>query len=115
MANRFQIPREVEARLRKKFKVCAYCGRRMKAKVSVTGDRRQAATIEHLNRFGPFYWSDGLQEEHLAIVCTQCNSSRGTKRLGEWFTSSYCLAKYINSRTVAPRIRKYLRTAAARH
>jgi hypothetical protein len=62
MANRFQIPREVEARLRKKFKVYAYCGRRMKAKVSVTGDRRQAATIEHLNRFGPFYWSDGLQE-----------------------------------------------------
>jgi hypothetical protein len=115
MANRFQIPREVEARLRKKFKVCAYCRRKMKTKVSVTGDRRKAATIEHLNWRSPFYWSDGLQEKHLVIVCTSCNSSRGKKRLADWFESPYCAAKRINAQTVAPQVRKYLRTAAARH
>jgi len=113
MANRFQIPRDVETRLRRSFKVCAYCGRRMKPRAGINGDRRATPTIEHLNRAGPFYWSDGLQEEHLVIVCAQCNSSRGTKRLADWFASPYCLAKRITARTVASQVREYLRTAVA--
>jgi hypothetical protein len=114
MANRFQIPQEVEIRLRQEFKVCAYCARRMKAQASISGDRRAMPTIEHLNRKGPFYWSEGLQEKHLVICCAQCNSSRGTKRLTDWFASPYCLAKHINAKGVAPRVRQYLRTAVAR-
>ena len=109
MANRFQIPQEVEIRLRQKFKVCAYCGRRMKAQASIKDDRRGMPTIEHLNRKEPFYWSNGLhglQEKHLVLCCAQCNSSRGTKRLTDWFASPYCLAKHINARSVAPRVRQ---------
>lgn len=86
----------------------------MKAHVGVIGNPKDKATIEHLNRKGPFYWLDDLKEKHLVIVCAQCNSSRGTKRLVDWFASPYCLAKRINARTVAPRVRHYLRTAVAR-
>ena len=107
MANRWQIPHEVEIRLRRTFKVCAYCGRNIKAYIGVTGCFRDKATIEHLNRNGPFYWSDRLQEKHLVVVCHQCNASRGKKRLSEWFKSSYCLNNKINARTVAARVRQY--------
>lgn len=82
--------------------------------VSGKGDRRAAPTIEHLNRYGPFYWSGGLKEKHFVIVCGRCNSSRGAKRLADWFASSYCLAHRINSKTVAKQVREYLRTPLAK-
>ena len=89
----------------------------MRAYIGVTGCQRDKATIEHLNRHGPFRWSDGqsgLQEKHLAIVCHQCNASRGRKRLHEWFKSSYCIDSKINERKVATRVMQYLRTTAAK-
>ena len=72
------------------------------------------ATIEHLNRCGPFRWSKGLKETELVIVCGRCNSSRGAKRLGDWFASPYCLTHRIDGRTVADRVKDNLRTAEAR-
>ena len=114
MANRFQIPPDVELRLRREFKTCAYCGRRFNARVGLRAASADKATIEHLNRHGPFYWSDGLKEEHLVIVCGRCNSSRGIKRLADWLASPYCLSRRIRMSTVADRVRQYLRTAAAR-
>lgn len=114
MANRFQIPTEIEARLRRTFKACAYFGRNMKVHSSVAGCRCGKATIEHLNRLGPFYWSQGLKEKHLVIACQQCNASRGTLKLREWFKSAYCIDKKINVRTVASRVKECRRTATAR-
>jgi hypothetical protein len=86
----------------------------MKAYVGMMGCPSDKATIEHLNRHPPFRWSRGLQEKHLIIVCARCNSSRGTKRLTDWFASSYCLKKRINSKTVAAKVRQYLRTPSAK-
>jgi hypothetical protein len=86
----------------------------MKTLHNGTGDRGAMPTTEHLNRYGPFYWSDGLQEKHLVIVCGRCNSSRGTKRIADWFASPYCLAKRITATTVAARVRQYLRAAIAK-
>src|SRR5262249_43554216 len=114
MANKFGIPQEVESRLRRKFKVCAYCRREMQEYAGVRGCPSDKATIEHLNRNGPFYWSKGLREEDLVICCGGCNSSRGTKRLADWFRSRYCRDKGIRSTTVAVKVRQYLDTAAAR-
>jgi len=68
-------------------------------------------TIEHLNCDGPFYWSDGLQPEDIVICCGSCNSSRGAKKLTEWFTTRYCIEKNINAKTVAAPVRTYLRRA----
>jgi hypothetical protein len=114
MANQWQIPHEVELHLRGKFKLCAYCGRKVRAYRGVKGCPKNKATIEHLNRHGPFYWSDGLKEKHLVIVCAQCNSSRGTKRLADWFESSYCRTRQIGMSTVRGRVREHLRTALAK-
>jgi hypothetical protein len=86
----------------------------MKTYGSVIGCPGDKATFEHLNRYGPFYWSQGLQEKHLVIVCGRCNSSRGRKRLTDWFNSPYCRAIQINSKTVAARVRQYLRTGLAK-
>src|SRR5262245_28618170 len=68
----------------------------------------------HLNRNGPIYWSQGLQEEELGICCAGCNASRGTKRLADWFLSPYCLHIGINETTVADEVKQYLQTKAAR-
>jgi len=114
MANKFGIPQEVESRLRRKFKVCAYCRRAMQEYAGVMGCPRDKATVEHLNRNGPFYWSRGLQEKELVICCGGCNSSRGKKRLADWFLSSYCLHNGISATTVADEVRQYLQTKAAR-
>ena len=114
MANQWQIPRDVELRRRREFSRCAYCGRRFRAPVGLRGTCGTKATIEHLNRHGPFRWSKGLKERHLVIVCGRCNSSRGIKRLAEWFTSAYCSSHRIGPTTVAERVRQYLRSAVAR-
>src|SRR6266480_1644833 len=114
MANQWQIPQDVELRLRRKFKACAYCGRRFKVRIRLKGMSGEKATIEHLNRRGPFYWSDGLKESHLVIICGRCNSSRGIKRLTDWFASPYCRSLRIGPSTVAARVKQYLCSAAAR-
>ena len=80
---------------------------------NVRGCPSDKVTIEHLNRYGPFYWSDGLREEELVLCCGACNSSRGRKLLTVWFEASYCRAKGISSATVAEEVRQYLQTAAS--
>lgn len=71
-------------------------------------NRRDWATIEHLNFAGPFYWKDGLQAEEIVICCGSCNSSRGVKKLPDWFSSPYCIERNITAATVAAPVKKYL-------
>lgn len=71
--------------------------------------RKDCLSIEHLNFDGPFHWSDGLQEIDIVLCCGSCNSSRGQKKLIEWFDSPYCIGKNINSTTVASPVRSYLK------
>jgi hypothetical protein len=113
MPNRFGIPQDVECRLRQNFKVCAYCRQAMKVYAGVGGCMIDRATIEHLNRHGPFYWWTGLKEEELVLCCGRCNSSRGTKRLEDWFRSRYCVENGISVTTVAEEVRQYLQTKVA--
>lgn len=108
MFNKFEISEEVEARLRRRDKKCVYCRKAMI--YPYDGDkRRDSATIEHLNENPPFYWSDGLKEEGLAICCGGCNSSRGKKTLEYWFKSSYCVERNINGETVAKPVQEYIK------
>ena len=85
----------------------------MQTHLGVKGCPRDKATIEHLNRKGPFRWSEGLREDELVLCCAACNSSRGTKPLALWFNSSYCRDKGISATTVAEEVKQYLQTAAA--
>lgn len=110
-SNKFKIPAEVLERIRERDRVCAYCGRGMVFPFE-RGRYWECATIEHLNREGPFYWKEnekGLHEEDIVIVCGACNSSRGQKLLEDWFGSEYCRTRWITADTVSQAIRHYLK------
>jgi len=111
MSNRFGITRVDEEELRARDKTCVYCRKAMQAYAETHDwhDRAALATIEHLNFDGPFYVSDGLRKEDVVICCCPCNSSRGTRRLLDWFKSDYCVSPNINDDTVAEPVRNYLR------
>jgi hypothetical protein len=112
MANSFSIPPDIEHRLRARDRRCVYCGRGVKAYPHVGGTRGDKATIEHLNRRGPFHWETGLKIrglEDLAVCCGRCNASRSNKSLVAWFATPYCIQPNISVRSVAPVVKRFLR------
>ena len=105
--NKFGIPESVLAEIRVRDDVCAYCRKQMLFPYDKT-NVADSATIEHLNREGPFHWKDGLEARDIVICCSACNSSRGQKLLTEWFESRYCLERGINADSVSETVRAYL-------
>ncbi len=110
MTNKFGIPADVERAIRTRDKVCVYCRRRMKEYRGRIGNPGDKATIEHLHRHKPFYVDEGLKLTEVAICCQSCNSSRGRKRLRDWFESAYCVERKINPGMVKAPVKKYLKT-----
>ena len=108
MANQYGIPDEIEKRIRARDKDCVYCAKPM-IKFTSKGNRKDMATIEHLDEKPPFYWKDGLREFGLAICCQSCNSSRLDKPLLIWFKSKYCKNKNINEKTVAESVKQFIK------
>jgi len=102
MSNKYGIPEEVEKEVRARDKFCVYCHISMKAYPDAMGS--SGATIEHLNNDGPFD-----KKWNLAICCRGCNSSRGNMDLLDWFEMAYCIEKNINEKTVAKRVKQYIR------
>jgi len=109
MKNKFGIPENKLNAVRERDRCCAYCQKEMISPYDVH-NRKDSATIEHLNYDGPFYWSDGLMIEDIVIACGSCNSSRGVKILKDWFLSEYCIKNNICVDTVAPPVQKYLQS-----
>jgi hypothetical protein len=107
MPNSFGIPEDELMKIRGRDKECVYCHKKM-IYPFVSDKRGDCATIEHLNFEGPFYWDDGLRIEDIVICCGQCNSSRGTKRLLDWFGMKYCISNNINEKTIADPVKEYL-------
>jgi hypothetical protein len=111
MANKFGISPQDEELVRARDRTCVYCHKTMRSAEEVrsgVGVVRDQASIEHLNFCGPFYIKDGLQPEDIVICCRSCNSSRGRRRLWDWFQSEYCIQRNINLETVAHPVRRYL-------
>jgi 5-methylcytosine-specific restriction endonuclease McrA len=102
MSNTYGIPRQVEREIRARDKTCVYCGILMKQNPHAR--RASGATIEHFNNNGPFE-----KKYNVAICCRRCNSSKGTKRLGAWFKTPYCLEKRINEETVSKPVKEFMR------
>src|SRR5262245_29258362 len=105
--NSFGIPENVLSQIRSRDKDCVYCGKTMIYPYART-EQRDCATIEHLNFDGPFCWWDGLHADDIVLCCGSCNSSRGIKKLTDWFTTQYCIEKNINANTVAAPVKSYL-------
>ena len=103
MANKYGIPDELEEKIRKKYKICVYCHRKLKAHPHTRGTPKDKATIEHIDNDGSL-----ISEGNLVMCCHSCNTSKGTKNLFKWFKSDYCEKKNINKKTVAKDvIKKY--------
>lgn len=110
MAKKYGFTEEELKPIRNRDEKCVYCDKPM-VKPSTGTDRRNWATVEHLNEKRPFYKEEGLKIEGLVICCFSCNSSRGKKSLKEWFEGSYCTEKHkINPSTVADVVKKYIKS-----
>jgi len=110
MVNRFRIPNEIEKEIRARDKRCVYCHKKMTSKIN-RARGKDYPTFEHFNMNvgAPNYWDEGLRIEDIAICCNQCNASRGSKKLPDWFRTKYCTSRNINGNTVADIVKKYLR------
>ena len=107
----YGIPDNILAEITERDKSCVYCRKNMIYPYDVQ-NRRDSATIEHLNSEPPFHWCHGLREDGIVMCCGSCNSSRGIKKLNEWFKSQYCIDRKINADTVAEPVKRYLQFSA---
>ena len=105
--NRWGIPSWLETEVRARDTHCVYCGIPMLDKVPRGASRKAAATWEHII-------NDALivTRENIALCCSSCNASKGTKRLSEWLQSTYCQEHGINASSVADIIKKALHNGA---
>jgi hypothetical protein len=88
MTNQFGIPDGELQKIIQRDKKCVYCHKKMIFPYDVNR-RKDSATIEHLNYDGPFYWGDdGFFIDDIVYCCGSCNSSRGIKKLHDWFKQS---------------------------
>lgn len=104
----FGIPDDALSEIMERDKQCVYCGKVMINPYS-TENRRDSATIEHLSPDPPFHISKGMKADNIAMCCGSCNSSRGAKKMSDWFKSSYCISKNINENNVAEPVKNYLK------
>lgn len=88
--------------LRKRDKYCVYCKKPM-FKARSNEPRKDWATIEHLNCLPP--WNN---IKTVVFCCWSCNSSRGNKKILDWFDSGYCKINNIKYNTVAKPVKEYI-------
>lgn len=103
MANNYNIPDWLEKKVRDRDKLCVYCGVKFKDYSCAKGTPSDKATFEHINNDGEPI------EANIAMCCASCNSSKGVKKLLDWFNSSYCRERNIGEKTVASIIQKYIK------
>jgi hypothetical protein len=103
MSNRWGIPAWLEKEILERDKVCVYCGVQMVDKSPRGGSRRIVATWEHIINDASI-----VTRENIARCCAACNSSKGSKDLGNWLQSNYCKINGIKADTVAKVVRSAL-------
>jgi hypothetical protein len=103
--NNWGIPDWLENEVRERDKTCVYCGVQMIEKISPGGSRKAIATWEHIINDASI-----VSRDNIARCCIACNSSKGTKKLSDWFQSNYCKKHGINKDMVAEVVKEALRT-----
>ncbi|SOC04542.1 hypothetical protein SAMN05877809_103206 [Rhodobacter sp. JA431] len=98
MANRWNVPAWLEAKVRARDQVCVYCGTGFtRFKVSA----RSAPSWEHIINDATL-----IGEDNIALRCRGCNASKGQKRVSDWLVTPYCKDRGISAQTVAPIIQR---------
>jgi len=103
MKNKYGLPEDRLNEIKVRDKTCVYCHKKI-IKPSNDNCRKDWATIEHLNYLPP--WDN---PSTVVICCGSCNSSRGNKKLLDWFKTLYCIEKNINYDTVSQPVRDYIK------
>lgn len=93
MANRWNIPRTLEAEVTARDTACVYCG---VAFVAEQLARRNKPSWEHIINDARI-----ITRENIARCCLGCNASKGAKLLAVWLESSYCVSRGITKESVA--------------
>jgi hypothetical protein len=102
MKNNYGLPATELQKIFERDKVCVYCKKTMMS--HDTGNiRSDWYSIEHLNYLPP--WNNPAT---VTISCWSCNSSRGNKKIRDWFTKPYCLERGIELDTVSKVVRRYI-------
>jgi len=101
--NRWHIPDELADKIRKRDKLCVYCHIKLKEYPHANGVPRNKGTWEHINN------NDLVSVDNIVRCCGACNTSKGAKRLLNWFESEYCKKKNINEKTVLAVVKIWLR------
>ena len=101
MANNWNIPAQLEKVIRKRDKVCVYCGVEF---TPVKISKRSAASWEHIINDAKI-----ITLENIALCCCGCNASKGQKQLSVWLQSKYCIEKGITAKSVAPVIKQAIK------
>lgn len=91
MANRWGIPKDVEAAVLARDKNCVYCG------VVFGADRKSASSWEHIVNDVKI-----ATEENIALCCIGCNASKGAMSLRAWLESPNAQRRGISANTIAP-------------
>jgi hypothetical protein len=99
LANRWNIPKWLEAEVRERDRFCIYCGLEFEA---VLGSG-SLASWEHIINDARI-----VTRENIALCCRSCNASKGQKTLSAWLTTAYCAGKGITPTSIAEVARKIL-------
>jgi len=97
MANRWNIPSEMERRVRNRDTACVYCH------VKFENNPKDRATWEHIDNS-----AKNICDENITLCCSSCNASKSDKQLLEWFESQYCKQKGITKDSVAEVIKRWI-------
>jgi len=98
MANRWNIPSELEREVIQRDLECVYCG-------ATFGDsnapRRSRPSWEHIVNDARI-----VTTANIALCCIGCNSSKGAKDIEAWLSSRYCTQRGISFHSVAPVVKQ---------
>lgn len=95
-AARWKIPRDLASIVIARDLNCVYCRQPFGIAPS---PRKTWASWEHIVNDVAI-----VNEANIVLCCISCNSSKGTKSLGEWLDSKYCKKHEITMHTLAPTV-----------
>ena len=102
MIDKYGLHDEDKKIVRLRDRVCVYCHKKMIYPYD-PNNRKNSATIEHLNHLPP--WNN---PKTIAYCCGSCNSSRGKRKIRDWFKTDYCIKNNISIDTVSSPVREYI-------
>lgn len=100
MANKWNIPADVERKVKERDKKCAYCG--IDFENSGTNYKNKPSWEHIINDLSL------TGENNIVLCCISCNASKGAKDITDWLGSSYCQKKDIRLETVSEVVKQVI-------